>query len=474
MRPYILAALPLFILGGCAVGPDYHPPAAIASAAKWVEPASANAVDARWWQRLGDPVLTGLVDMAVSRNPDIRIADAQLLEARANRAAAAGRRLPQIGVTGSVTDNQLSANGPFPLAKVPGFDRRYSLYDAGFDASWEIDLWGRATRDVQAASARAQAAVEARRGVLLQTIAEVVRAYVDLRGAQARLASAMQDADARGQIAALVGQRFRGGEASRFDAARADAQADATRALVPGLQASVRAAAYQLALLTGQPPEAMTALADHAASLPSTPPTVGVGLRSDLLRRRPDVRRAERDLAAATADVGVATADLFPRITLTGALGQQSRTAGDFTSGGSTRFQIGPSLSWPIFNFGRIHAQIRAADARSQAAAVRYEKSVLGALADSETALNRYAAAGAERRAREAARAQSATALDLARQLHRAGEDDLLVLLDAQSAYSESEQAALIARAAELSALAALYKALGGGWESFPDENRSK
>jgi NodT family efflux transporter outer membrane factor (OMF) lipoprotein len=468
MRHCLLATLPLFALGACAVGPDYRQPPVVASASTWVEPASTDAVDARWWQRLGDPVLNGLVEAAVRRNPDIRIADAQLLEARASRDAAAERQLPQVGLSGAATKNQVSGNGAFPLSRIPGVNRRYGLFDAGFDANWEIDLWGRATRDVQAADARAQSAVEARRSILLQTVAEVVRAYVDLRGAQARLGSAIQDADARTRTAALVGQRFHAGEASRFDAARAEAQAGTTRALVPGLQAAIRAAAYQLALLTGQPPEAMTALADHAAALPAIPPVAGAGLRSDLLRRRPDVRRAERDLAAATADVGVATADLFPRITLMGALGQQSRTAGDFTSGGSTRFQVGPSLSWPILNFGRIRAQIRAADARSQAAAVRYEKSVLGALSDSETALNRYAAAGAERREREAARAQSAIALDLARQRYRAGEDDLLVLLDAQSAYSESEQGTLIARVAELSALASLYKALGGGWEALP------
>lgn len=468
MRRHVIATLPLLALAACAVGPDYRQPPVVASASAWTEPANPDAVDTRWWQTLGDPVLTGLVDMAVRRNLDVRIADAQLLEARASRDAAVGRRLPQVDLSGAVTKNEQSGNGVFPFSRIPGVDRRYGLYDAGFDASWEIDLWGRAARDVQAAGARAQAAVEARRGVLLQTIAEVVRAYVDLRGAQARLASVTQDADARAKVADLVAQRFRGGEASRFDQARAEAQARTTQALIPGVRSSVRTAAYQLALLTGQPPEAMIALADQAADLPPPPPMVGVGLRSDLLRRRPDVRRAERDLAAATADVGIATADLFPRITLMGALGQQSRTAGDFTSGGSTRFQVGPSLSWPILNFGRVHAQVRAADARSQAAASRYEQSVLGALSDSEIALNRYAAAGAERREREAARLQSAMALDLARQRYRAGEDDLLVLLDAQSAYSQSEQAALMARAAELDALASLYKALGGGWEVFP------
>jgi NodT family efflux transporter outer membrane factor (OMF) lipoprotein len=231
------------------------------------------------------------------------------------------------------------------------------------------------------------------------------------------------------------------------------------------LRADGRAAAYSLALLTGRPPEAMTALADTPAALPAAAPAVGVGLRSELLRRRPDVRQAERDLAASKADIGIATADLFPKLSLVGGIGQQSRDTANLATALSGRYQIGPSLYWPIFSAGRIHAQIRAADARSDAAAARYEKAVLGALSDSETALNRYAAANDQLADRNAARAASAKALELARQRYHAGEDDLLNLLDAQSDFSQTDQAALLAQATQLTALIALYKALGGGWD---------
>jgi outer membrane protein TolC len=194
---------------------------------------------------------------------------------------------------------------------------------------------------------------------------------------------------------------------------------------------------------------------------------VAPGLRSELLRRRPDIARAERELAAATADIGTATADLFPRISLLGSIGQQARTGGDLLDTGSTRFSLGPSLHWPLFDAGSIRARIRAADARSAGAAARYQLAVLAALSDSETALNRFASAQRTREDTEAAREQSAQALMLARQRHEAGEDDLIAALQARSAHSEAERAAVDARAAELQALVALYKALGGGWEGF-------
>ena len=465
--PAIIISVPLVVLSACMVGPDYRRAPVVAAAQDWTEPALAADVDATWWRTLGDPVLDRLVEAAATRNLDLREADARLREARANRDAKAGGRLPQVNATGSATTNEISANGEIPVQSIPGFNRSFGLFDGGFDARWEIDLWGRTARDLQASDARSEAAREARRDVLLQTVAEVVRAYVDLRGAQARLASASADAEARDRTASLVGQRFRAGEASRFDDARAEEQARSTRSALPGLAADAKSAAYRLALLTGQPPEALAALADQPAPLPTPPARVGAGLRSDLLRRRPDIRQAERNLAAATADVGVATADLFPRVTLMGSIGQQAQHIGDLTSSLSTHFQFGPSFSWPIFSFGRIHAQIRAASARADQAGTVYEKAVLTALSDSEIALNRYAAASAEQRDREGARAQSATAYDLARQRYAAGEDSLLTLLAAQSEFSAADQAALTAQATELTALVALYKSLGGGWETF-------
>ena len=466
MRP--ITTLPaLLLLSACMVGPDYHHPPTVPASGAWSEPAVAGDVDAAWWRRLDDAELDRLIASAVARNLDLRIAEANLREARANLDATAGKRLPEIDATGSAARNQLSGNGQLPVASIPGFSRRYGLFDAGFDASWEIDLWGHTARQVQAARARAQAAEEARHGVLLQTVAEVVRAYVDLRGAQARLASAEQDARARADVAQLVTQRYRVGEAARFDAARAEGQALSARAALAGIDADAHAAAYRLAVLTGQPPEAMQSLIAAAEPLPQSVPAVGAGLRSDLLRRRPDIRQAERMLAAATGDVGAATADLFPRLQLVGTVGQQAQSAGDLGLGASTRFLVGPSFSWPIFAAGRIRAQIRAADARADAAASSYERAVLAALADSETALNRFNAAQTERRVRDAARQQSAVALDLARQRYESGEDDLVALLQAQSDFSAADQQAVSAHIAELTAFASLYKALGGGWETF-------
>ncbi|WP_380872051.1 multidrug efflux outer membrane protein OprN [Sphingomonas sp. DBB INV C78] len=463
---FLLLSLPILALAACTVGPEHQRPVVAGDAGKWIEAADTQPIDTAWWQRLDDPVLTRLVEAAVARNLDLREADARLREARANRDAAAGRRLPQVDAAGSATLNQLSENGQIPLGNIPGFDRSFGLFDLGFDASWEVDLWGYNDRMVEAADARADAAEAARQEAALQVVAEVVRSYIDLRNAQERAASARADAEARGGIAKLTEQRYRAGESARFDFVRADAQAQGAQAAIARFDADARGAAYRLAVLTGQPPEALASELLAPGTMPRSPERIAAGLRSELLQRRPDIREAERRLAAATADVGVATADLFPRIALIGSIGQQARSGDDLASSGSTRFSVGPSLHWPIFSGGTIRAQIRAADARADAAAARYEKAVLGALADSEGALNRYAATQSTRADREAARDRAAEALTLARQRYRAGEDDLLVLLDAQSAYSAAEALAIEARAAELLAATALYKALGGGWES--------
>ena len=465
MRFTSLLAVPLFALAGCTVGPDYKKPPEVAMAVNWSESASTAPVDPAWWRRLGDPVLTDLLAAAAAHNLDLVVAEAQIREARANRDAAVGGLFPQLNASASAARNELSANGEIPVRSIPNFARTFNLFDAGFDASWEIDFWGGNRRSLEAANARSAAALEAARSLKLEIIAEVAHTYIDLRSAQARLASAQVDARARTDTAALVELRYKAGDASAFDQARAESQARTVVSELAGLQSDARAAAYSLALLTGRPPEALIALADQSAAWPTTPPGIGAGLRSELLRRRPDVRQAERDLAASTADIGVATADLFPKISLIGAIGVQAQHTGDLTSELSQRYQYGPSLSWPIFSAGRIRAQIRAADARADEAAARYEKAVLSALSDSETALNRYAAATSQLADLDAARAASAKALELARQRYHAGEDDLLNLLDAQSDYSLTDQASVAARATQLTDLVSLYKALGGGWE---------
>jgi len=460
--PAILGAL---ALPGCTVGPDYTPPTSAVSEA-WIGAVDPGTVDAAWWRAFDDPILSDLVDRAIAGNRDLTEAEARLREARAIRDAVRGRAMPQAGVAGAATQNRLSENGQLPVGKVPGLGRDLSIFDGGFDASWEIDLWGGTRRAIESAEARAEAVEEARRGAVIQVIAEVVRAYIDLRAAQALAANAATELAAQQHIARLVADRLRAGLASRADLTRAETLAHATAASVPSFRAAADAAAFRLALLVGEPPERHYERLRAEGPLPSARREVHAGLRSDLLRRRPDIRRAERELAAATADIGVATGELFPRLSLLGGVGFQAREAGDLLSGDSLRFQVGPALRWPLFSGGRIRAQIRAADARADAALARHERAILAALADSETAINRFAAAGEVRAEREAASVSAAEAVQLAGRRYRAGEEDMTALLQAQLAQQAADRARVEARAAELQQLAALYKALGGGWET--------
>ncbi|MBO9623802.1 MAG: efflux transporter outer membrane subunit [Sphingomonas sp.] len=461
--PRILPLLALAALAGCTVGPNYHAPETRAGS-DWIEPGTPGPVDAVWWERFGDPQLTALVQRALASSPDLREAEARIAEARANRDAAAGGRFPTIEAKGSATQNVLSENGQLPVANIPGFDRSFPLYDLGFDASWEIDLWGRQRRQVEAAGARLQAATYARGDVMLTLIGELVRNYVDLRAAQSDVVNAEALAASDAELARLTRLRFTAGESSRLELEQAEAAARTRAAAVPDARARASAAAYRIAALVGVPPEQLVPELQAPRPLPAAPDTILVGVRSELLQRRPDVRRAERELAAATADIGVATADLFPRFSLFGSLGQQARDPADLFSGDSTRLQIGPSFSWPIFSFGRIRAQIRASDARAEGAAARYEKAVVGALSDSEAAINRFLNARTALVDAEAALAREQAGFALAERRANRGEDDRLTLERVRQSLLAAQRGRDQARAAKAQAAAALYKSLGGGW----------
>lgn len=459
LTPLALAAA----LAGCTVGPDYKVPRTSA-APDWIEPGTPGPVEASWWERFGDPQLTALVQRALSSSPDLAEAQARIAEARANRDATLGGRFPTVEAKGSATGNVLSENGQLPVANIPGFDRSFPLYDLGFDASWEVDLWGRQRRQVEGANARVEAATLARGDVMLTLIGELVRNYVDLRAAQADAATAEALAGSDAELARLTQLRFNAGEASRLEFERAQAAARTSAAAVPDARARAGGAAYRLAALVGVPPEQIVPELRAAKPVPAAPDAILVGVRSELLQRRPDVRRAERELAAATADIGVATADLFPRFSLLGSLGQQAREPGDLFSSDSTRLQIGPSFSWPIFSFGRIRAQIRASDARAQGAAARYEKAVVGALSDSEAAINRFLNARTALTEADAAVARERAGFALAEQRANGGEDDRLTLERARQALLAAERRRDQASAAKAQAAAGLYKSLGGGW----------
>ncbi|RED17801.1 efflux transporter outer membrane subunit [Parasphingopyxis lamellibrachiae] len=462
----------LAIAPACTVGPDYERPE-LQVGSDWMEPAILGSVDQQWWDNFNDPMLSRLVEMAIADSPQLREAEARLAEARANRDAALGGRLPQTEASGAVSENVVSENGQFPVGEIPGFARDFSLFDLGFDASWEIDFWGRHTRQIEGAQARAEAALEARRGVLVTLIGEVARAYVDLRVAQAEQESLANVAQAETVRADLTGQRFQGGESSRLEWDQATYMARVSAQAVPEAEGRVAAAAYRIATLIGSSPEAIVPDLLRPGPVPESPEQILAGLRSELMTRRPDIRRAERELAAATADIGVATADLFPRFSLFGSLGQQARNTGDLLSGGSTRLSIGPSFSWPIFSGGRIRAQIRGADARAEAAAARYEAAVIGALSDSEGSINRFLRMGeAEEEAMHAYDRQQSV-FRFAEQRHQAGEDDALVLAAARRALAEAGIRLERVRGDRARSAITLYKSLGGGWISDPESQRT-
>jgi len=463
--PFLLsgAVLPL-LLSGCALGPDYEPPQPrIASG--WAGEAQAGAVaSGAWWQDLNDPMLDALVDDMLTRNPDLREAQARLAEARANADAVRGGRLPQVSTSTSANQVVLSENGQLPIGQIPGVSRDFGLFDVGFDASWEIDLWGRQARQRDAADARAQAAGLSVEATRLQLIAELARAYVNMRLAQSDAASAREALAQRQQLAELIGLLARAGETGQIEANRAQGEADAAQLALTGAQASARAAALQVVRLVGAQPDDLLARLESAGAIPTPPGAIDAGLPSELLRRRPDILAAERELAASSADIGVARADQFPRLSLGLAIGQQARAVTDLFDSESSRVQAGPSLLWPIFNGGRARAMVRAADARAQAAAARYDAAVIGALADSEAAINRYDRSLAGLSAARAAAQREEAAYQLVMQRQSAGEDDRLALARAALARLASSQQLARAQASAVESSIALHKALGGGW----------
>jgi len=396
----------------------------------------------------------------------LREAQARLAEARANRDAVRGGHLPDASVSASGDRVVLSKNGQIPFGQIPGFDRAFPLFDLGFDASWEIDLWGRQARETEAAQARTQSAALSIEGTRLQLIAELARGYVDLRRAQADAVLAENILAARQRLADLTDLRARAGEANNVEANRAHGDLESARVALAGAQMAVRGAALQIAALVGKEPAALLPRLESPGPIPEPPAAIAAGLPSDLLRRRPDILAAERDLAAATADTGVAKADLFPRLSLSLAFGQQARTVGDLFSGDSSRLQAGPGLFWPIFNGGRARAMVRAADARAQGAAARYDAAVIGALADSESAINRFDRSLVALTAARASAAREAAALDLVGKRVRGGEDDELALARARLASLAATQQQVDALASAAQGAIALNKALAGGWNA--------
>jgi len=458
-----LAATP----AACAVGPDYERPDVDAGDG-WIEAPEAAGADmdlARWWQSFDDPVLERLVEQALAQNLDVRQTEARIAEARALRAVVAGGRYPALDAGASVSRQKLSENGLLPIGQIPGIERDNTFYEPRFDARWELDLFGGTRRAVAAADARIEAAEEQHRGVRLAIAAETARAYFVLRGAQHELEARRAAVEATRESARLVTIRYEAGEDPEAAVAAADAELSVLEATLPALLARERLAALSIGVLLGELPEAELELSKRSADY-AVLAAVPVGERADILRRRPDVRAAERMLAAATGDLGVATAQLFPKIVLVGNTGFQSLESDNLFDTTSRIATLGLSISWRLFDGGRLRAQVHANEARVMQAALEYEKSVLTALADAERALARYNYGLQALERQGAALSAARRNYEFASMRYESGDVSLLQLFDAERGLRNAEDAYARVHTQAATDLVALFKALGGGWDA--------
>ncbi len=461
------AIAPLTILLAGCLGAPYQAPPVIAPE-HWQEKTAGVSELPVAGSRLpvSDLTLDALIGDAVSNNFDLRVAAARVREVRALRGVTASRGKPQVGGVAIASESQRSNAVPPFNSLPPGIsfgDRRQELFDAGFDASWELDLFGGIRRDVEAAVAQIEATDEARRDLEITLTAEVARNYVELRGAQKRLDVLDARIQTLRETLDMVRARQQAGLTNDLDVARSEALLEDTLAARPSLEYASAAAMHRLAVLTGrQPGELTERLANHAP-IPRIRAELPIGVPPDLIARRPDIRRAERELAAATARIDVARADLYPRVALLGALGHRSDDTSDLLRSFSGYWSFGPALRWPLLTGGRVRSQIDAQRARRDQAEAAFEQSVLRAMEDVENSLSSYGRDQRERERLAQAVAAEARAVDLADSRYRAGLDSFLAVLDAQRTLRDGEDRLTAAETRVALSSISLYKALGGG-----------
>mgnify|MGYP001343506423 FL=1 len=459
MKPFIPALLALAV-SACAVGPDYQAPETQPARITALEAGDYDRTDfeSAWWQQFDDPALSQLVQQSLKENRELRVAFARLRAARAIRDDVGNDQLPVI---------TSRASGEFGKAQQPPTSEeriRQERYDLGLDMAWELDLFGRIERSIEASEAQSEAAEAELYQLQVSLIAELVDAYGNLRGAQLRERIARDNLKNQSQSRALTEQLRDAGIGSELDVLRADARLAATEASLPQLQADEARARHRIATLLGQRPEQLS-VDLSPRPLPVIAKALPIGDPAELLRRRPDVRVAERQLAAATANVGVATADLFPRVSLSGFLGFTAGRGSQLGAAAANAWGVAPTISWAAFDLGSVRARLRGAEADADGALAGYEQQVLLALEESENAFSDYA----KRQQRlvslvrqvEASRA----AAEQAAIRYREGTEDFLVLLDAERERLAAEDAQAQAEIELYRGIVAIYKALGGGWQ---------
>jgi outer membrane protein, multidrug efflux system len=478
MRKSIILLLLTTALSACAVGPNYHrpanhvakqfPTAAAGPEATRESPASGDIysrapTQAEFWKQFDDPVLNSMVGDALTANYDLRIALGRLVQARALRNQSLFDLAPTVTASAGYTKQRTPAvEDPF------GGPYITKLYDAGFDATWELDFFGGVRRGIQARNAELEGEVANLHDAQVSVIAEVARNYFELRGEQTQLAVARANVKNQRQVLGLAQAELRAGSGTDLDVARAQSQLSTTLSTIGPLEAAITRSIHRLSVLTGRDPDALTGTLSAPHDLPPLPPFVPVGTPEELLRRRPDIRVAERNLAASTALVGVAVSNLFPKVTFTGSFGYAAAEPAGFGSSGSRSYMIGPGITWAAFDLGRVRAQIAGARAGTVIALDQYHQTVLNALEETEDALVTHARDRDQlRNAQDAARA-SATAARLAEIRYQGGMVDFLSVLDAERTQLQTEDALAQSRTEAATSLIAVYKALGGGWETAP------
>jgi outer membrane protein, multidrug efflux system len=473
MKNFISGLLIMLVLSGCAtVGPDYVRPE-ISAPAHWNnESDHTSSVEsgdfkllARWWSTFNDPELTGLIERAIRSNPDLRQAVSRVREARARKGISRAELFPAIDASVSA---QRSKN-----SKATGSGKETDSYSAGFDASWELDLFGGKRRSVEAAVADLQASHEDLRDILVSLLAEVAQNYVEVRTYQARLKVAEENLTSQSETYQLANWRYEAGLSDELAVQQARYNLESTRSQIPTLRTGLEEAMNRIALLLGEQPGKVHGELEKPANIPSTPSKVVIGVPADVLRQRPDVRRTERELAAQTARVGEAIADLYPKFTLTGSIGLEAFSFGKLFSLSSRTFNGASGITLPIFNAGSVRQHIEVQSALQEQALIKYEASILAALEDVENALAACADEQQRRQSLSAASEAARQAAELAQQKYEAGLIDFTDVLDAQRSVLSFQDQLAQSNGTVATNLITLYKALGGGWTSlYPEEEK--
>ncbi len=477
----------LFLVGmmaavaSCAVGPRYRPPAPDVPAAftARAEGSAASVSDARstadlatWWRSLNDAELNSLVERAVTSNVDVLIALDRLQQARAYEVVVSGRAVPEIDASaaaGRGTGTDLTkGRAPQALRSADtGTGLKQINTIAGFDAVWEVDLFGKFRRELESVRAETGAMRAARYGVLTSVIANVVRAYVDLRGLQVRVGILHQAREVLRESLRIVSIRYQRGITNELDVALATRELATLEAQIPTLEAEVKAAQYTLAVLVGSYPEDMAQELATPAMIPTMPAPVPPGVPLDLLKRRPDIQEAERELAAATARVGVATANLFPDVSLSAATGVQGQGWGTSPNVSKHVWSFGPGAVWPLLDFGALDAAVEVADYAMQASLAEYRKTILDAVSQVDSSVAGYEAQQLRMEKLGDGMVAAQRAVDLAKERYNRGLTDFLNVVDAEREFYDLQQQYAEAQVSQGEQFAQLYKRLGGGWQEF-------